>query len=155
MSQFVVSWWFVVNAMLHYFCFFKQISRLFCESNSVASRWQFSCEFLYTIISQSSALDVSAKLLLVWKKAISYKNMILCLGILLVLDRKITQIRWRRKKIILCSSIDECKTYANIVIFNFLFFYKYLWSSLSRKKKSKKVLRKNSWHTFWKHFVHM
>ena len=48
------------------FAFFsKQISRLFYESNTVAIRRQFPYEFLYISISQSSALDVSAKLLLV------------------------------------------------------------------------------------------
>ena len=43
----------------------KQIFSTLCESNSVSIRRQFPCEFLYTSISQSSALDISAKLLLV------------------------------------------------------------------------------------------
>ena len=65
MSDFVVSWWFDINAILHYFCFFI-VSYFFplflrvklsCDSATV-SLWIFVHKR-----SPGSALDCSAKLL--------------------------------------------------------------------------------------------
>ena len=48
----VVSWWFDINAMLHYFCFFVSRFLTLCgESNRVVNKQHISSEFLFARVT--------------------------------------------------------------------------------------------------------